>query len=55
MQYLKVRWWIDAFGMLTKRISTSVKHNPKRAESNPESVIGKLSYISLVGPPSIRS
>ena len=34
--------------MLTKRISVSIKHNPKRAESNPESMIGKLpTYLWL--------
>ena len=54
MQYLmKVRLWIDAFGMLTKRISMSVKHNLKYTESNLESVIGKPPGVSLVGPPLI--
>ena len=52
---MKVRLWTDAFGMLTKRISTSVKHNPKHAVSNPESVIGKHSDASSVGPSLIWS
>ena len=56
MRYLmKAQLWIDAFGMSTKQISMSVKHNPKHAESNLESVIGKTSDISLVGPPSTWS
>ena len=48
--WMKVRLWIDTSGMLTKRISMNIKHNQKHAESSPESVIGKLSNISLVGP-----
>ena len=45
--WMKVWLWIDAFSMLTKRISMSVRHNPKHAESNPESMIGKPSDVSL--------
>ena len=40
------------FGMLTKWISASV--NQKHVMSNPGSVIGKLSDVSLVGPLSNR-
>ena len=52
---MKVQLWIDAFGMLTKRISMNVKHNLKHAESNLERGIGKHSDAFLVGPPSIWS
>ena len=47
---MKVQLWIDVFGMLTKQISMNVKHNLKHDESSLESVIGKPSDVSLVGP-----
>ena len=50
---MKVQLWIDAFGMLTRWISMNVRHNLKHDESSLESMIGKPSDVSLVGPLSI--
>ena len=47
---MKDQSWIDACGMLTRRISMNIRHNLKYDESSLESMIGKPSNVSLVGP-----